>query len=111
MGDRRFLSTCVRCCGARPCVHRANVSGHHDFIVFEPSNVQYVILGHRLQGLPNVPVAVLWLLLNLSLWLPIALVYRRGPVRSLATRALLWIPIFVVPFLPLGQLFDLPGEL
>src|SRR5215831_13076488 len=110
MGDRRFLSTCVRCCGARPCVHRANVSGHRDFIVFEPSNVQYVILGHRLQGLPNVPVAVLWLLLNLSLWLLIALAYRRGPVRSLATRAFLWIPIFVVPFLPLGQLFDLPGE-
>src|SRR5262249_40059868 len=55
------------------------ISGHHDFIVFEPSNVQYVILGHRFQGLPNLLVAVLWLLLNLSLWLLIALVYRRGP--------------------------------
>jgi len=87
------------------------ISGHHDFIVFEPNNVQYVILGRRLQGLPNVPVGALWMLLNLFLWLLIALAYRRGAVRSLSIRALLWIPIFVVPFLPLGRLFDLPGEL
>lgn len=86
-------------------------SGHRDFIVFDPTNVQNIILGHRFQGLTNVPAIALWLLLNLFLWLLIALAYRRGAVRSLGIRALLWLPIFVVPFVPFGQPFDLPGEL
>jgi membrane protease YdiL (CAAX protease family) len=87
------------------------IIGHRDFIVFEPNNVQNVILGHRFEGLPNVPAIALWLLLNFFLWLLIALAYRRGAVGSLRTRAFLWFPIFVVPFVPFGQLFDLPGEL
>jgi hypothetical protein len=87
------------------------IGDHREFIVFEPSNVQNVILGHRFQGLPNAPAMALWLLLNLFLWLLIALAYRRGRIYSLTTRALLWLPIFVVPFVPFGQPFDLPGEL
>lgn len=87
------------------------ISGHHEFIVFEPNNVQNVILGHRLNGLANVPAIPLWLLLNFLLWFLIALSYTRSRVPSLSVRAFQWLPIFVVPFLPFGRPFDLPGEL
>jgi len=83
----------------------------HEFIVFEPGNAQNVILGHRLTGLSNVPAMALWLVLTFFLWLLIAFAYRGRALQSAVTRAILWTSIFVVPFLPFGQVFDLPGEL
>src|SRR5262249_4207267 len=58
------------------------ISGHQDFIVFDSNNVQNVVLGHRFQGLSNVPVLVFLLLVSFLLWRLIALAYRRWAIRS-----------------------------
>ena len=100
------------------------VTGRGDFIFFQPENVQASFFGLKSQGLAALPLIAANLFITVLLWLMIALAYRwqwpervqqalPAPLRWLhhGLRALLWLPVFFIPFVARGRLFDLPGEL